>query len=201
MAYKKIESYDEKVTEEIAGHVREILRLIGEDPEREGLLKTPERVAKAMQFMTQGYFQDGEEIVRSALFEEKYRQMVIVKDIELFSMCEHHMLPFFGKYYFAYIPKENGRILGISKVARVVGYCSARLQLQERLARDIVNMLMEALNGEVEGMAIVMKGTHLCKTMRGVRNNGQMSVAHLTGVFQSNGEARREFYKLIELQH
>lgn len=108
------------------------------------------------------------------------------------------MMPFFGKYYFAYIPKENGRILGISKVARVVGYCAARLQLQERLARDIVEMLTEALHGEVQGMAIVMRGTHLCKTMRGVKNNGKMTVAHLSGVFETSPEARQEFYKLID---
>ena len=108
-------------------------------------------------------------------------------------------MPFFGKYYFAYIPKTDGRILGISKIARVVQYCAARLQLQERLARDIVTMLSEALNNNVEGMAIVMRGTHLCKTMRGVKSNGQMSVAHLSGVFQENSDARREFYRLIEL--
>ena len=109
-------------------------------------------------------------------------------------------MPFFGKYYFAYIPKENGRILGISKVARVVGYCAARLQLQERLARDVVEMLTDALGGEVEGMAIVMRGTHLCKSMRGVKNQGMMTVAHLSGVFKADEMARREFYKLIDMQ-
>ena len=110
------------------------------------------------------------------------------------------MMPFFGKYYFAYIPKEDGRILGISKIARVVGYCSARLQLQERLARDIVEMLSDALNGEVLGMAIVMRGTHMCKTMRGVKNNGQMTVSYLSGVFREDPQARQEFYKLIDQQ-
>lgn len=180
--------------------IREQLKLIGEDPDREGLEKTPERIARMWKEIFRGY--DPDQKPKITTFANDMHSTDIVFDTgEYYSMCEHHMLPFFGKYYFAYIPKENGRILGISKVARVVGYCSARLQLQERLARDIVNMLMEALDGEVEGMAIVMKGTHLCKTMRGVRNNGQMSVAHLTGVFQSNGEARREFYKLIELQH
>lgn len=180
--------------------IREQLKHIGEDPDREGLVKTPERIARMWKEIFRGY--DPDKKPKITTFANDMHSTDIVFDTgEYYSMCEHHMLPFFGKYYFAYIPKENGRILGISKVARVVGYCSARLQLQERLARDIVNMLMEALNGEVEGMAIVMKGTHLCKTMRGVRNNGQMSVAHLTGVFQSNGEARREFYKLIELQH
>lgn len=179
--------------------IREQLKLIGENPDREGLVKTPERIARMWKEIFRGY--DPDQKPKITTFANDMHSTDIVFDTgEYYSICEHHMLPFFGKYYFAYIPKENGRILGISKVARVVGYCSARLQLQERLARDIVNMLMEALDGEVEGMAIVMKGTHLCKTMRGVRNNGQMSVAHLTGVFQSNGEARREFYKLIELQ-
>jgi GTP cyclohydrolase I len=119
---------------------------------------------------------------------------------DYYSMCEHHMMPFFGKYYFAYIPSKKGRILGISKIARVVGYCSARLQLQERLARDIVNMLTDALGGELLGMAIVMKGTHLCKSMRGVRSQGEMTVSVLTGIFKENAEARREFYKLIDVQ-
>lgn len=179
--------------------IREQLKLIGEDPDREGLVKTPERIARMWKEIFRGY--DPDKKPKITTFANDMHSTDIVFDTgEYYSMCEHHMLPFFGKYYFAYIPKENGRILGISKVARVVGYCSARLQLQERLARDVVNMLMEALDGEVEGMAIVMKGTHLCKTMRGVKNNGQMSVAHLTGVFQINGEARREFYKLIELQ-
>ena len=118
---------------------------------------------------------------------------------DYYSMCEHHILPFFGRYYFAYIPSPKGRILGISKVARVVGYCAARLQLQERLARDIVQMLSEALNNEALGFAIVMKGQHLCKTMRGVRNDGKMSVAHFTGVFNLNSDLRKEFYKLIDL--
>ena len=119
---------------------------------------------------------------------------------DYYSMCEHHMMPFFGKYYFAYIPRKDGRILGISKVARVVNYCAARLQLQERLARDIVNMLTDALGGKVEGMAIVMRGTHLCKTMRGVKNNGKMTVAHLSGVFREDAQTRSEFYKLIDQQ-
>ena len=119
---------------------------------------------------------------------------------DYYSMCEHHILPFFGKYYFAYIPAADGRILGISKVARVVGYCAARLQLQERLAADVVKMLTDALDGKVLGMALVMRGKHLCKTMRGVRNNGNMTVAHLEGVFKENQDCRREFYKLIDLQ-
>jgi len=119
---------------------------------------------------------------------------------DYYSMCEHHILPFFGKYYFAYIPNPNGKILGISKVARVVGYCAARLQLQERLARDIVKMLDEALDGDALGFAIVMRGKHLCKTMRGVRNDGFMTVAHFTGLFTKNPSLKAEFYKLIDAQ-
>ena len=134
MAYRKIEEYDEKTTKELAGHVKAILKLLGEDPEREGLVKTPERVAKAWQFLTQGYEQNGETIVRSAVFTEPYSQMVLVKDIELFSLCEHHMLPFIGKAHVAYIP--NGRITGLSKIARVVETYARRLQVQERLTRS-----------------------------------------------------------------
>ena len=119
---------------------------------------------------------------------------------DYYSMCEHHMMPFFGKYYFAYIPKADGRILGISKIARVVGYCAARLQLQERLARDVVEMLTEALDGQVAGMAIVMRGTHMCKSMRGVKNQGMMTVSHISGIFRDDERARREFYKLIDMQ-
>ena len=131
MPYTKEEIYDEKVTSEIASHVKEILRLIGEDPAREGLVKTPERVAKALQFMTQGYEQDGTEIIQKAIFDEEYKQMVIVRDIELYSMCEHHMCPFIGKAHVAYIP--NGKITGLSKIARVVETYARRLQVQERL--------------------------------------------------------------------
>lgn len=195
MAYKKIESYDETVTEEIAGHVREILRLIGEDPEREGLLKTPERVAKAMQFMTQGYFQDGEEIVRSALFEEKYRQMVIVKDIELFSMCEHHMMPFIGKAHVAYIP--NGTITGLSKVARVVETFARRLQVQERLTVQIRDCIQESLHPL--GVAVVIEARHTCMTMRGVqKTNAVTTTSAFSGAFLNSARTRNEFLKLIE---
>ena len=195
MAYKKIESYDEKVTEEIAGHVREILRLIGEDPEREGLLKTPERVAKAMQFMTQGYFQDGEEIVRSALFEEKYRQMVIVKDIELFSMCEHHMMPFIGKAHVAHIP--NGTITGLSKVARVVETFARRLQVQERLTVQIRDCIQESLHPL--GVAVVIEARHTCMTMRGVqKTNAVTTTSAFSGAFLNSARTRNEFLKLIE---
>ena len=144
MAYRKIEEYDPKTTQEIAAHIEAILKLLGEDPTREGLQKTPERVAKAMQFLTQGYFQNGETIVKSALFQEPYNHMVIVKDIELFSLCEHHMLPFIGKAHVAYIPK--GEITGLSKVARVVETFARRLQVQERLTEQIRDCLQESLH-------------------------------------------------------
>lgn len=184
--------------EDIKCAIKTILDYIGENPEREGLLDTPDRIIRMWREIFRGY--DEAQRPKITTFANDMHSTDIVFDTgEYYSMCEHHMMPFFGKYFFAYIPKPNGRILGISKIARVVQYCSARLQLQERLARDIVTMLSEALNNEVEGMAIVMRGTHLCKTMRGVKSNGQMSVAHLSGVFQENSDARREFYRLIEL--
>lgn len=179
--------------------VRVLLESIGENPDREGLVGTPERIARMYKEIFRGY--DPSQKPKITTFKNDMESTDIVFDCgDYYSMCEHHMMPFFGKYYFAYIPKKDGRILGISKVARVVGYCAARLQLQERLARDIVNMLTDALDGNVEGMAIVMRGTHLCKTMRGVRNNGKMTVAHLSGVFKDNQQARSEFYKLIDQQ-
>lgn len=184
--------------EDIKSAIKTILKYIGENPEREGLLDTPDRIIRMWREIFRGY--DEAQRPKITTFANDMHSTDIVFDTgEYYSICEHHMMPFFGKYYFAYIPKPYGRILGISKIARVVQYCSARLQLQERLARDIVTMLSEALNDEVEGMAIVMRGTHLCKTMRGVKSNGQMSVAHLSGVFQENSDARREFYRLIEL--
>lgn len=184
-------------TKNIESAIKNILELIGENSEREGLIDTPKRIARMYSEIFRGY--DPNQKPKITTFNNDMGSTDIVFDTgDYYSMCEHHMLPFFGKYYFAYIPKKDGKILGISKVARVVGYCSARLQLQERLARDIVDMLLEALDNEVEGMAIVMKGTHLCKTMRGVRNNGTMTVAHLSGVFKDNPDARTEFYKLID---
>lgn len=187
-------------TEDIERAIRTILVAIGENPDREGLVDTPKRIAKMYAEIYRGY--DPAQKPNITTFENDMQSTDIVFDSgDYYSVCEHHMMPFFGKYYFAYIPRKDGRILGISKVARVVGYCAARLQLQERLARDIVKMLTEALDGKVEGMAIVMKGTHLCKTMRGVRNNGKMTVAHLSGVFQTDRDARAEFYKLIDQQH
>ena len=177
--------------------IKTILRYIGEDPEREGLVGTPDRILRMCNELFKGY-KDEEKPKITTFYNDMHSTDIVFDCGDYYSLCEHHLLPFFGRYYFAYIPKENGRILGISKIARVVNYCSARLQLQERLARQIVEMLSDALDGQVYGMAIVMKGKHLCKVMRGVRNNGEMTVAHLSGIFKTNADARREFYKLIE---
>lgn len=179
--------------------LRTLIRFIGEDPDREGLHGTPDRIIRMWQEIFRGY--DPKQKPKITTFANEDGMTDIVFDSgDYYSMCEHHILPFFGKYYFAYIPAPDGRILGISKVARVVGYCAARLQLQERLAADIVAMLTDALDGKVLGMALVMKGKHLCKTMRGVRNDGNMTVAHLEGLFKTDKECRDEFYKLIDLQ-
>ena len=179
--------------------LRTLIRFIGEDPDREGLQGTPDRIIRMWQEIFRGY--DPKQKPKITTFANEDGMTDIVFDSgDYYSMCEHHILPFFGKYYFAYIPAHDGRILGISKVARVVGYCAAKLQLQERLAADIVAMLTDALDGKVLGMALVMKGKHLCKTMRGVRNDGNMTVAHLEGLFKTDKECRDEFYKLIDLQ-
>ena len=186
-------------TKNIEGAIRTILAYIGEDPDREGLIGTPDRIIRMYKEIFRGY--DKNQKPKITTFANDMHSTDIVFDSgDYYSMCEHHMMPFFGKYYFAYIPKEDGRILGISKIARVVGYCAARLQLQERLARDIVEMLTNALGGYVDGMAIVMRGTHMCKSMRGVKNQGMMTVAHLSGIFRDDEKARREFYKLIDMQ-
>ncbi|EFC71659.1 GTP cyclohydrolase I [Prevotella sp. oral taxon 299] len=186
-------------TQNIEHALKLILETIGENPNREGLQGTPQRIIKMWQEIFRGY--DNSQKPTITTFENDEHTSDLVFDSgDYFSMCEHHMLPFFGKYYFAYIPHPDGRILGISKIARVVGYFSARLQLQERLAKDIIDMLSEALNNQALGFAIVMKGTHLCKSMRGVKNNGKMTVARLTGIFQTDNELRKEFYKLIDLQ-
>lgn len=178
--------------------IKALIRYIGENPEREGLQETPDRILRMWKELFRGY--DPKQKPKITTFENDMHSTDIVFDTgKYYSMCEHHILPFFGRYYFAYIPKADGKILGISKIARVVGYCSARMQLQERLARQIVKMLADALDNYVEGMAIVMRGTHLCKTMRGVKSNGEMSVSHLSGIFIENADARREFYKLIEI--
>lgn len=194
MGYRKIEEYDEKTTKELAAHVKAILELLGEDPEREGLLKTPERVAKAWQFLTQGYEQNGETIVRSAVFTEPYSQMVLVKDIELFSLCEHHMLPFIGKAHVAYIP--NGRITGLSKIARVVETYARRLQVQERLTEQIRDCIQDSL--KPLGVAVVIEAMHTCMSMRGVeKSNAVTTTSAFSGIFLKSDKTRNEFLQLI----
>ena len=195
MAYRKIEQYDQDTTEKIAAHIKAILGLLGEDVEREGLHKTPERVAKAMQFLTQGYFQNGETIVKSALFTEPYNHMVIVKDIELFSLCEHHMLPFIGKAHVAYIP--NGQITGLSKIARVVETYARRLQVQERLTEQIRDCIQDSL--QPLGVAVVIEAMHTCMSMRGVqKSNAITTTSAFSGIFLKSQKTRNEFLKLIE---
>jgi GTP cyclohydrolase I len=195
MAYRKIEQYDKEVTDQIAAHIKAILGLLGEDTEREGLQKTPERVAKAMQFLTQGYEQNGETIVKSALFSEPYNHMVIVKDIELFSLCEHHMLPFIGKAHVAYIPK--GQITGLSKVARVVETYARRLQVQERLTEQIRDCIQDSL--QPLGVAVVIEAMHTCMSMRGVqKSNAITTTSAFSGIFLKSSKTRNEFLKLIE---
>jgi len=195
MAYIKEDKYDENVTAEIAVHVKEILRLLGEDTEREGLIKTPERVAKAMQFLTQGYTQNGTQIIQSALFDEEYQQMVLVKDIELYSLCEHHMLPFLGKAHVAYIP--NGKITGLSKIARIVETYAKRLQVQERLTVQVRDCIQEAL--QPLGVAVVIEATHTCMQIRGVqKSNAVTTTSAFSGVFLKDPRTRNEFLNLIK---
>ena len=195
MAYFSEEKYDAETTEKIAAHVKEILKLLGEDTEREGLLKTPEWVAKAMQFMTKGYAQDGVEIIKSAVFDEEYQQMVLIKDIELYSSCEHHMLPFIGKAHVAYIP--NGKITGLSKIARVVETYARRLQVQERLTVQIRDCIQEALNPL--GVAVVIEATHTCMQIRGVqKSNAVTTTSAFSGAFLSSARTRNEFLNLIK---
>lgn len=185
--------------EDVKRAIRTLIAYIGEDPDREGLIETPDRILRMWKEIFRGYDESQKPKI-TTFFNTEHSTDLVFDTGNYYSMCEHHVLPFFGQYYFAYIPSENGRILGISKIARVVGYCAARMQLQERLARDIINMLSDALNNEHQGMAIVMKGQHLCKTMRGAKSNGNMTVSSLTGNFQTNEVLRREFYKLIDLQ-
>jgi GTP cyclohydrolase I len=191
--YEKIENFDDFTTTELAKNYGNILRLLGEDDLREGLDKTPERVAKAMQFMLQGYKTDPVEILRSALFKEDYRQMVIVKDIEIYSMCEHHLLPFFGKAHVAYIP--NGTITGLSKIARVVDVFSRRLQVQERLTMQIKECIQNTL--KPLGVAVVIEAQHLCMQMRGIQKQHSITTtSDFTGAFEKTA-TRDEFIKLI----
>lgn len=194
MGYNKEEVYDPEVTGEIAKHVKEVLRLLGEDVNREGLLKTPERVAKSLQFLTRGYAEDGKEIVQKAIFDEKYSQMVLVKDIDLYSTCEHHLLPFIGKCHVAYIPA--GKITGLSKIARVVETFARRLQVQERLTEQIRDCIQDALHPL--GVAVVIEAKHTCMQIRGVeKDNAVTTTSAFSGVFLSSARTRNEFLNLI----
>jgi GTP cyclohydrolase I len=196
MAYRKIEEYDQDTTAALSEHIKSNLTLLGEDANREGLEKTPLRVAKAMQFLTQGYHQDAVAILNSAKFTETVNEMVLVKNIELYSMCEHHMLPFFGKAHVAYIP--NGYITGLSKIARVVDVFARRLQVQERLTTQILEAIKEALNPL--GVAVVIESQHLCMMMRGVqKQNSSTTTSAFYGEFE-NHSTRSEFLKLISNQ-
>ena len=194
LLYERRDVYDPETTDRLAAVTREHLSLIGEDPEREGLVKTPERVAKAAQFLTHGYRLDPVAILRSALFEEDYRQMVLVKDIEVYSLCEHHMLPFFGRAHVAYIP--NGRIVGLSKIPRVVDVFARRLQVQERLTLQIRDAVDDVLRPE--GVAVVIEAQHLCMMMRGAeKQNSSTTTSAMSGVFLDNTDTRAEFMRLI----
>jgi GTP cyclohydrolase I len=193
IGYMKVDRYNQEKIDRISGHYAEILAELGENPSREGLLKTPERVAKALQFLTHGYDVKPSEILKSAMFEEEYSQMVVVKDIEVFSMCEHHMLPFFGKAHIAYIP--NGHIVGLSKIPRVVDAFARRLQVQERLTNEIRDCIQNTLNPA--GVAVVIECKHLCMAMRGVqKQNSVTTTSAFTGEFV-NDKTRTEFLKLI----
>ena len=188
-------NYDDKKTERISSIYKDVLSDIGEDPNREGLIKTPERVAKALQFLTQGYETDPKEILKSALFNEEYSEMVIVKDIEVYSMCEHHMLPFFGKAHVAYIP--NGTIVGLSKIPRVVDAFSRRLQVQERLTIEIRDCIQETL--KPKGVAVVLECQHMCMQMRGVQKQNSVTTSTaITGLFLGNDSTRKEFINLVQ---
>ena len=192
--YEREDIYDVRTVEELAGHYKRILELLGEDTSREGLLKTPERVAKAMAFLTKGYGEDPKEILLSAKFREDYRHMVVVKDIELYSMCEHHMLPFYGKAHVAYIP--NGYITGLSKVARVVECFARRFQVQERLTVQIRDCIQEAL--APMGVAVVIEAAHTCMQMRGIqKQNSVTTTSAFTGAFLKNQNTRQEFLQII----
>lgn len=192
--YDNTEKFDDKTIDDIAGHYRAILSLLGEDPTREGLEKTPMRAAKAMAFFTKGYVQNPIEILLSARFKEEYRQMVIVKDIELYSLCEHHLLPFYGKAHVAYIP--NGYITGLSKIARVVEAFARRLQVQERLTVEIRDSIQEAL--KPLGVAVVIEASHMCMQMRGVEKQGSATTTSaFTGIFLKDPRTREEFMNLI----
>jgi len=193
MAYSKVEKYDPHVTEALIDSYQNVLKQLGEDTHRDGLLKTPERVAKAVQYLTKGYQEDGAAILKSAMFEEKYSEMVLVKDIELYSLCEHHMLPFIGKAHVAYIP--NGKIVGLSKIPRIVDVFARRLQVQERLTDQILHCINDTLNPH--GVAVVIEAMHLCMMMRGVqKQNSVTTTSAFVGEFRK-AETRTEFLNLI----
>jgi GTP cyclohydrolase I len=187
--------YDEKLTNELANHYEEIIHNLGEDTKREGLLKTPERVAKAMQFLTNGYKINPDDLIKQAIFHEEYSEMVIVKDIDIYSMCEHHMLPFFGKAHIAYIP--DGKIVGLSKIPRVVDAYSRRLQVQERLTIEIRDCIQRTLNPK--GVAVVIECSHMCMQMRGVQKQNSVTTSSaFTGLFLKNDATRKEFINLVQ---
>ena len=193
-SYKKEEHYDSKNIESLKEHYSKVLELIGEDPSREGLLKTPVRVAKAMQFLTQGYKMNAKEILQSAMFFEDYSQMVLIKEIEFYSLCEHHLLPFFGKTHIAYIP--DGNIVGLSKLPRVVDAFSRRLQVQERLTNEIRDCIQDTL--KPKGVAVVMEARHLCMQMRGVEKQSSLTTTSaFSGAFLESDKTRLEFMNLI----
>ncbi len=194
LLYQNEQKYSDSTIEQLQHHYKAILELLGEDSEREGLIKTPERVAKAMSFLTHGYNLNPDEIILSAKFKEEYKQMVIVRDIELYSLCEHHMLPFYGKVHVAYIP--NGHITGLSKIARVVEAYARRLQVQERLTVQIRDCIQRALNPI--GVAVVVEASHMCMQMRGVeKQNSVTTTSAFTGIFLKEMKTREEFISLI----
>jgi GTP cyclohydrolase IA len=191
----KEDLYNDEITRNLAEHYDDVLRQIGEDPTREGLLKTPERMAKAMQFLTHGYGLDPDEIIQQAIFHEEYSEMVIVKDIEVYSMCEHHMLPFFGKAHIAYIP--DGKIVGLSKLPRIVDAYARRLQVQERLTIEIRDCVQRTLNPK--GVAVVIECSHMCMQMRGVQKQNSVTTSSAyTGLFMKNETTRKEFINLVQ---
>ena len=191
----KYDNYKEETTNDIAAVYQTVIEKLGEDPNREGLLKTPERVAKALQFLTHGYDLDPAEILRGALFHEEYSEMLIVKDIDVYSLCEHHMLPFFGKAHIAYIP--NGTIVGLSKIPRVVDAFSRRLQVQERLTIEIRDCIQATLNPL--GVAVVIECSHMCMQMRGVQKQNSVTTSSaFTGAFLKNEATRKEFINLVQ---
>nr|WP_321243224.1 GTP cyclohydrolase I FolE [uncultured Psychroserpens sp.] len=193
MPYKNFEEYNMKVTDDVKQRYKQIIEDLGEDTSRDGLLKTPERASKAMQFLTQGYSQDAAEILKGAMFKESYNDMVIVKDIEVYSLCEHHILPFFGKAHIAYIP--NGHIVGLSKLPRIVDVFARRLQVQERLTHQILDCINDTL--KPEGVAVVIEASHMCMMMRGVqKQNSVTTTSGFRGAFE-NIETRTEFLNLI----